>query len=82
MNKNLLLLAAAGVGLYFLYNKTNASATPGYDSSVIAAWIAKMKNTPEWYSSEVDKAKANGITIDDQLLIDAKWVIDQGWSLT
>lgn len=82
MNKNLLLLAAAGIGLYFLMNKnSNTVDTAGYDPALLSAWINKMKNTPDWYAAEVDKAAANGITIDEQLLIDAKYVIDQNWVL-
>ena len=80
MNKNLFLLAAAGVGLLFLMNKNSSSVdTTGYDPALLSAWIEKMKNTPDWYAAEVDKAAANGITIDEQLLIDAKYVIDQKW---
>lgn len=82
MNKNLLLLAAAGIGLFFLFNKKeDAASTAGYDPALLAAWIAKMKNTPDWYAAEVDKAAANGITIDEQLLIDAKYCIDLNWTL-
>ncbi len=82
MNKNILLLAAAGIGLYFFMNKNRSGIdTTGYDPALVAAWIAKMKATPEWYAAEIEKATAKGISIDDQLLIDAKWVIDQGWVL-
>lgn len=44
MNKNLLLFAAAGIGLYFLMNKNESTVTAaGYDTALLSAWIEKMK---------------------------------------
>lgn len=80
MNKNILLLAAAGIGLLFLFNNSHAD-TAGYDTNLINAWIERIKSDSVWYSAEVEKANNNGITIDAQLLIDAKYCIDQGWTL-
>ena len=76
MNKGLLLLIA-GVAAYMLLKKK-----PAPSEELIQAWIEKMKVTPEWIAVEIEKAAANGITLDEQLRIDALWVIDQGWVLT
>lgn len=82
MNKNILLLAAAGIGLYFLMNKKEDTATAaGYDTSLLSAWIERIKSQPDWYAAEIDKAAANGRSIDEQLLIDAKYAIDLNWTL-
>ena len=34
-----------------------------------------IKQQPEWYASIVDKAKANGFSIEKQLFLDAQWVL-------
>jgi transcription elongation factor len=38
--------------------------------------IDKIKGTPDWYASIVTKAKNNNISIDQQLKLDAVWVIN------
>jgi hypothetical protein len=39
--------------------------------------IERIKNTPEWFQDIQNKAKKNKITLDEQLKLDAKYVIDQ-----
>jgi hypothetical protein len=40
--------------------------------------IDKIKATPDWYASTVTKAKNNNIPVDQQLKLDAVWVINHG----
>ena len=40
-------------------------------------YIEKIKNDPAWYKSVEEKAKTNGNTIEVQLKLDARYMIDQ-----
>lgn len=52
--------------------------TPGSpDEAQISTWINKIKADPAWLSSVQDKAKKNGISLDDQLRADAIWMMNQ-----
>lgn len=38
--------------------------------------IHAIKNTPEWYQSVVEKAKAKGVSVDSMLILDATWMVE------
>jgi hypothetical protein len=40
-------------------------------------YIVKIKNDPGWYQSVVEKARLNGRNIDEQIKMDAQFMIDQ-----
>jgi len=75
--KNLGLLLAVGVGVFLLVKQSKA----GPNETLISQWIEVIKASPEWMASMVAKADQNGITLDEQLRIDAIWIIEQGWQL-
>ncbi|OFX23244.1 MAG: hypothetical protein A2033_04155 [Bacteroidetes bacterium GWA2_31_9] len=37
--------------------------------------ISQIKNDPKWYKAIEEKAKANNLTVDDQLKRDARWML-------
>ena len=43
----------------------------------LAQYIVKIKNDPSWYQLVVEKARMNGHSIDEQLKMDAQYMIDQ-----
>jgi len=40
-------------------------------------YIVKIKNDPAWYQIVEEKARTNGLSIDEQLKLDAQFMIDQ-----
>jgi len=43
----------------------------------IEEYMVKIKNDPSWYQSVVEKARANGHSIKEQLNLDAQYMVDQ-----
>lgn len=87
MNK-MLLIGAGLLGLYLLSKKPSTETpAPGGNElpvtgdALISAWIERIKQTPEWYNLILQKAQQSGLTVAEQLIHDANWVIQQGWSL-
>lgn len=73
---NIGLLAAIGIGAYLLFKNNSAGVT-----ELEQAWITKIKSIPEWYAAQVAEASVKGISIDEQLLASARWMISEGWTL-
>lgn len=54
------------------------AVTPAsYDETLITAWIGKMKANQEWYDAIVKKASQAGRPIEEQLRMDAIYMIDR-----
>ena len=47
------------------------------DKNRVEALIQEMRNSKEWYESIVAKAANNHISIEDQIMIDAVWMVNQ-----
>ncbi|MGA2823496.1 MAG: hypothetical protein ABSE72_08225 [Bacteroidales bacterium] len=43
----------------------------------IEEYIVKIKNDPAWYQSVVEKARTNGHSIEEQIKLDAQFMVDQ-----
>ena len=57
---------------YYGADLSENSFSPEHIQSVITA----INNVPEWYNSIVEKAEKNGRSVDEQLYLDALWVIN------
>jgi hypothetical protein len=88
--KNIGVWALIGIGAFLLFSNKSENQTPAPGTSeqpmtgdaLISAWVERIKQTPEWYSLILQKAQQSGLTVAEQLIHDANWVIAQGWSLT
>jgi hypothetical protein len=43
----------------------------------IEEYIVKIKNDPAWYQGVVEKARIKGHSIEEQLKLDAQYMVDQ-----
>ena len=83
-NKKIILIVGGvilvGVGGYFGYKAYQKSKGKGSDGSStqspeVQAIINKIKADATWYASIKGKAKDNNISVEKQLIADAKWVL-------
>lgn len=89
MNK--LLIGGIAIALLLMSTKKTDPAAPGEDPvtdpvqdqnlSLVDQWINVITSNPEWMVEIQRKATATGQTLEQQLLHDANWVIQQGWQL-
>lgn len=92
--KPIYLLGAAALLFLFMNKQTPGTTEPGTtpgttpgtgtplsNDPLVQQWIAVIQNTPEWVAEIQRKATSAGVPYEEQLLFDAKWVIDQGWQL-
>ena len=86
-----LILTAVAVGGFIWYKKNKAvAATPAVTpktspAAVVHASLSEdpkvqhiidqIKGDAKWLADVTAKAKANGVTLDNQLVADAKWMI-------
>ncbi|MCB0400787.1 MAG: hypothetical protein KDD41_01770 [Flavobacteriales bacterium] len=59
--------------IYFGKNEHNVNRNQ--DTSGLANMILKIKNDQNWYADIVRKAESNGLDVDIQLMLDAKWIL-------
>lgn len=71
--KNLLLIGLAGLALYTLMQP----AKPQYDETRVNEILAAMRADPMWLDAITAKAAANGVSLEDQMLADAIWMLSQ-----
>jgi len=83
-NKKIILIVGGvilvGVGGYFGYKAYQKSKGKGSDGSStqspeVQAIINKIKADSAWFDSIKQKAKDNNISVEKQLIADAKWVL-------
>lgn len=78
MNK-LFLLGGAALVAYLLFGKKQSGQQN--NDPLIQQFIDKIKADPVWLASVQAKATENGLTLDDQLQVEAVWMIQQGWTI-
>lgn len=54
-----------------------ATTPASYDETLITSWIGKMKANQEWYDAIVKKAGEAGRPIEEQLRMDAIYMIEK-----
>lgn len=77
---NLGTLALIVGGAYLLFRNKQTPEQTQLEQTV-QAWIDRIKANPEWYNSIIDKAAARGVSVEEMLIIEANWIIEQGWQL-
>ncbi len=86
MNKGLVFGIAAVLLLLSMKKKdpvvdSTVDPATGQQLSLQEQWIERIKATPEWYALILQKAQQAGVSVEEQLIHDADWVIAQNWQL-
>lgn len=78
-NKKIILIVGGviliGVGGYFGYKAYQKSKGTTKQSPEVQAIINKIKADSAWYASVKQKAKDSKVSLEAQLISDAKWVL-------
>ncbi len=76
------VVVAGAIGYKIYKNKKSGGSgsrqQQPQESPEVQSWINKIKADPKWLADVTEKAKNNKVTLQQQLVADAKWMIANG----